>query len=48
MRRRYRLKNPPPGGYREPVYTGAVAGRVPALNSLIPNRKDPDNDQQDP
>lgn len=40
MRRRYRgegTKETRPA--RQPVYTGRIAGRVPALNSLIPNRK---------
>nr|DAX26593.1 MAG TPA: Rubredoxin metal binding domain [Caudoviricetes sp.] len=40
-RRRYRARAPKkPAATRQPVYTGKVAGRVPALNSLIPNRKD--------
>nr|DAE77527.1 MAG TPA: Rubredoxin metal binding domain [Caudoviricetes sp.] len=39
-RRRYRIKNPRPGGYREPVYSGATAGQTPGLNSLIPPRKE--------
>nr|DAV95910.1 MAG TPA: hypothetical protein [Caudoviricetes sp.] len=41
MRRRYRARAPQKPAYRQPVYTGKVAGRVPALNSLIPNRKEP-------
>nr|DAR47310.1 MAG TPA: hypothetical protein [Caudoviricetes sp.] len=41
MRRRYRASVPQkPAVTRQPVYTGKVAGRVPALNSLIPPRKE--------
>lgn len=41
MRRYYRAKAPQKTPYRQPVYTGRVAGRVTALNPLIPPRKDP-------
>lgn len=40
MRRYYRAKAPQKTPYRQLVYTGAVAGRVTALNSLIPPRKE--------
>lgn len=45
MRRYYRAKAPQKTPYRQPAYTGRVAGRVPALNSLIPPRKETDNDR---
>lgn len=38
----YRTKHHKPTPTREPIYAGTIAGRAPALNNLIPKKREPD------